>query len=64
MWAKLLEAKNRYIAEVWRELLNEEAVAVRIVVPAGADPDSALSPREVWVPDSKVHVAREVLRKV
>jgi hypothetical protein len=36
---------------------------VRIVPPleSGA---SDLEPREIWVPDSKTHVAAEVLRKI
>ena len=62
MWSKLLDAKNLYIAELWRELLDAEGVAAQIVPPADQAPDMA--PREVWVPDSKTHVAQEILRKV
>jgi hypothetical protein len=62
VWSKLLEAKNAYLAETWKELFDAEAVAVRIVPPLGIGPD--LAPREIWVPDSKTHVAREIMRKI
>jgi hypothetical protein len=62
MWTKLMEVKNAYVAEAWKELFNAEAVAVRIVPPLGIGPDWA--PREIWVPDSKTHVAHEIIRKI
>lgn len=63
MWTKLLDVKNGYAAEVWKELLDAEAVSNRIVPPleTGAPMSQA---REIWVPDSKTHVALEVLRKI
>jgi hypothetical protein len=57
-----MEVKNAYLAEAWKELFNAEAVAVRIVPPLGIGPD--LAPREIWVPDSKTHVAHEIMRKI
>lgn len=63
MWSKLMDCQNGYEAEAWKDVLNAEAVAVRIVPPLEA-PVSMLVPREIWVPDSKTHVAQEVLRKV
>lgn len=63
MWSKLMKVKNAYIAESWRDLLNAEGVSVRVVPPLEGEA-SALEPRELWVPDSKTHVAAEVLRKV
>ncbi len=63
MWTKFMDVKNGYAAEVWKELLDAEAVATRIVPPMNSDaPMSA--PREIWVPDSKTHVAAEILRKI
>jgi len=62
VWSKLLEVKNAYLAEAWKELFDAEAVAVRIVPPLGIGSD--LAPREIWVPDSKTHVAREIMRKI
>jgi len=62
MWTKLMEVKNGYAAEVWWELFNAEAVSVRVVPPLNQAP--MMAPREIWVPDSKTHVAREVMRKI
>jgi hypothetical protein len=63
MWTKFMETKTLYGAETWKKLLNFEAIAVQIRPLPGGDA-SPLAAREVWVPDSKQHVAREVLRKV
>jgi hypothetical protein len=64
MWTELMEVKNRYIAEIYRELFNAEGVASQIVV--AGDPKTAvdMAPRKIFVPDSKTHVALEVLRKI
>ncbi len=62
MWAKFMEVSNAYVAETWKELLEAEAVSVRILPPLKSAP--AMQKREIWVPDSKTHVAAEVLRKV
>ena len=64
MWAAFLQTPNRYIAETWRDLLHAEGIAVRLVPQAGADPHDALAPHTLLVPDSKTHVAREILRKI
>jgi hypothetical protein len=58
-----MEVKNAYAAEVWKELFDAEGVSNRIVPPLnGTAPMS--QPREIWVPDSKTHVAAEILRKI
>ena len=63
MWSKLLDVKTGYAAEVWKELFDAEGVSTRVVPPlAGDAPMSA--PREIWVPDSKTHVALEIMRKI
>jgi hypothetical protein len=63
VWTKFMEVKTGYIAEVWRDLFRAEGVAVRIVPPLeGSAP--YVESREIWVPDSKTHVAREILRKI
>jgi hypothetical protein len=65
MWKELLETKNLYTAELYKEVLNAEGVAV-MVMPAGQDGGvtSDMSPRKLYVPDSKTHVAREILGKI
>jgi hypothetical protein len=63
VWSKFLDVKNGYAAEVWKELLDAEGISNRVVPPINSD--AAMSaPREIWVPDSKTHVAAEILRKV
>jgi len=66
MWREVMVVKNAYVAQSWKELLNAEAVAVRVVPVATriwtAAPD--FEPRRIYVPDSKTHVVREILRKI
>lgn len=64
MWTKLIDTKNAYAAEIWRELLNAEALSVRIVPASGWANAAELEPHEVYVPWGKLHVAREILRKI
>jgi hypothetical protein len=64
MWAKLLDAKNAYSAEIWKELLNAQAVSVRIVPASGWANAAELEPHEVYVPWGKLHVAQEILTKI
>jgi putative signal transducing protein len=64
VWTELLVTKNRFIAELWKELFDAEGVATQIII--AGDPGAAgdLTPRRIFVPDSKTHVAREILRKI
>ena len=62
MWVKFMDVPNGYAAEMWRELFNQEALAVRILPPV--EIGSMSDAREIWVPDGKTHVAREVLNKI
>lgn len=64
MWTELLEARNRFMADLWRELFDAEAVATRIVITGDAATAGDLTPRKIFVPDSKTHVANEILRKI
>ena len=63
MWAKFMEVKNGYVARVWKDLFAAEGVAVRVMPPLDAR-HAESAPRELWVPDSKTHVAAEILRKI
>lgn len=63
MWSKLLTVKNGYVARVWKDLYDAEGVACRVVPPLTAAYPLSL-PRDLWVPDSKTHVAAEIMRKV
>jgi hypothetical protein len=64
VWTELLEARNRFTAELWKELFDAEAVATRIVIVGDANVAGDLTPRKIFVPDSKTHVAREIMRKI
>ena len=57
-----METPSGYAASIWRELFAAEALAVQVVPPL--ETGSMRDPREIWVPDSKTHVAREVLNKI
>ncbi len=64
MWAKLMETKNAYVAETWKELLNAEAISVRIVPASGWTNAAEMEKHEIYVPWGKLHVAQEILRKI
>ena len=55
---------NRYVAETLRELLFAEGVSVRFVVEPDRKDEGDFAPVILMVPDSKTHVAREILGKV
>ena len=63
MWAKLMTVKNGYVARVWKDLYDAEGVACRVDPPL-TDAFSLREPRDIWVPDSKTHVAVEIMRKI
>ncbi|MER3419271.1 MAG: hypothetical protein C4290_01545 [Chloroflexota bacterium] len=64
MWTELFEVKNKYVAEIWWELFNAEGLATRVVVVGDRKTAGDLTPRKIYVPDSKTHVANEILRKI
>jgi hypothetical protein len=64
MWAKLVEVKNAYVAEMWKELLNAEALSVLVVPASGWAKAAELEPHTIYVPWGKLHVAQEILRKI
>ena len=63
MWSKFMDVKSGYTAQMLREFFHHEGLPLRIIPPLDSEaPMSA--PRELWVPDSKTHVAAELLRKI
>ncbi len=64
MWAKLMETKNAYTAEVWKELFNAAALSVLVVPASGWREAAELEPHTLYVPWGKLHVAQEILRKI
>ncbi len=63
MWSKFMDVKSGYTAQIWLEFFQAEGVALRILPPLETDAPMT-EPRELWVPDSKTHVAAELLRKI
>ena len=63
MWSKLMTVKNGHVARIWKQLYDAEGVACRVVPPL-TPAHSLEEPRDLWVPDSKTHVAVEIMRKV
>lgn len=63
MWAKFMETKNAYSAQIWKELLNQCAVSVRLVPESGIREGSEFEKHDIYVPWGKLHVAEEILRK-
>ncbi len=58
-----MDVKNGWAAEVWKELFDAEGLANLVVPPLNSDAPMS-QPREIWVPDSKTHVAQEIMRKI
>ena len=63
MWSKFMDVKSGYTAQMWLEFFGAEGVAMQVVPPLESDTPMT-SARELWVPDSKTHVAAELLRRI
>lgn len=63
MWTKWKTVKNGYTAQTLQEFFRAEGVNIRIVPPLEGNV-TMMTPRDLWVPDSKTHVADELLRKI
>jgi hypothetical protein len=63
MWSKFMDVKSGYTAQMLREFFNHEGLPVQILPPLDSEAPMT-APRELWVPDSKTHVAAELLRKI
>ncbi len=63
MWTKFMEVKSGYTAQIWLEFFQAEGVAIRIIPPLDAEAGMRFA-RELWVPNSKTHVAAELMRKI
>ena len=58
-----MSVKNGSTAQIWQEFFRAEGVAIRVVPPLESDA-TMMTARDLWVPDSKTHVADELLRKI
>ena len=62
MWSEIRRAPNLMIAEMWKEYLEGEGIPARIL-PDGLVSSEAVSYR-VLVPELKLHIVEEILRKL
>ena len=64
MWTEVKRAQNLMTAEMWKELFEGEGIPTRILPASGGAPTRELATYLVLVPENKVHVIEEVLRKL
>lgn len=63
-WVKVLRVPNYVAAEMWKEFFDGEQIGAR-VLPEKGNPYRALDGAYgVYVPEAKIHVAEEALRKL
>jgi len=64
MWVQVKRAANLMLAEMWKELFEGEGVPTRVL----PDPESPRAGEtaiyRVLVPENKIHVVDEILRKI
>ncbi len=64
MWTEIKQARNLMTAEMWKELFEGEGVPTRILPAAGALMGQELATYRILVPQDKVHIIEEVMRKL
>ncbi len=64
MWVQVKSAPNLMVAEMWKEYFEGEGIPTRLLPEAGKPSTKELSAYRVLVSQEKVHVVKEVLRKL
>lgn len=64
MWVKVKSAPNLMLAEMWKEYLEGEGIPTRMLPDPEKPGPSALSGYVLYVSQERVHVVKEVLRKI
>ena len=64
MWAEVKKVDSLKTAEMWKELFEGEGIPTRILPASGGAPTRELATYLVLVPENKVHIIEEVLRKL
>lgn len=63
MWVQVKKAPNLMLAEMWKEFFEAEGIPTRLL----GDPESPFEGESatyrVLVPEEKLHVVEEILRK-
>ncbi len=64
MWTEIKQTKNLMTAEMWKELFEGEGVPTRILPAAGEPMGQELATYRILIPQDKVHIIEEVMRKL
>lgn len=64
MWVEVKSAPNLIIAEMWKEFFEGEGIPTRILPESDKSASKELAEYRVLVSEEKVHVIKEVLRKL
>ena len=64
MWAEIKKVEGLKAAEEWKELFENEGIPTRILPASGETAGKEPAAYLVLVPNDKVHVIEEVLRKL
>ena len=64
MWAEVKKVDSLKAAEEWKELFEGEGIPTRILPASGGAPTREVDTYLVLVPENKVHIIEEVLRKI
>jgi hypothetical protein len=64
MWVEVKKASNRMLAEMWKEYFEAEGIPTQILSQGGEAPDRELAVYRILVPDDRLHVIEEILKKL
>lgn len=64
MWVQVKSAPNLILAEMWKEFFEGEGIPTRVLPEAGNTDSKELSAYRILVSQERVHVVKEVLRKL
>ncbi len=64
MWQEVKVARNRMVAEMWKDLLEGEGVPTKILPADGSLVMAETVSYKVYVPGDKAHLVDEILRKI
>jgi len=64
MWVEVKKAQSLMMAEMWKQVFEGEGIPTRILLASGGAPTREFATYLVLVPENKVHIIEEVLRKL
>jgi hypothetical protein len=64
MWVEVKKASNRMLAEMWKEYFEAEGIPTQILSQSGEAPDRELVGYRVLVPDDKLQIVEEIIKKL